>query len=165
MRQISTYLSIATFRSQWSQWGVMAASRCHHDEGDGLIILLWGTLTRLWTNSFYVFFGFNKTDATLFWLPFMLLSSFYLESCWYSPADRNHLNGCMFLMHFLVLAVVQLGELMDLIVSLLEVCHTIWQKFKLKSCWNHLGIYAILLVWGWFFLQSHDHFLPCIGWV
>jgi hypothetical protein len=68
-------------------------------------------------------------------------------------------------MHFLVLAVVQLGELMDLIVSLLEVCHTIWQKFKLKSCSNHLGNYAILLVWGWFFLQSHGHFLPCIGWV
>jgi hypothetical protein len=56
-----------------------------------------------------------------------------------SPPDINDLNGNMFSLHLIGLTGVQLGVLMDLIVSLLEGCRTIWQRFKLKSCWNHLG--------------------------
>ncbi len=63
----------------------------------------------------------------------------WLHYFWGSPADINDLNGNMFSLHFIGLTGVQLGVLMDLIVSLLEGCHTIWQRFKLKSCWNHLG--------------------------
>ncbi len=120
------------------------------------VSLLWGKATHAW-----IIVAVHST------LPGAKTGRWLHYFCG-SPADINDLNGNMFSLHVIGLTGVQLGVLMDLIVSLLEGCHTIWQRFKLKSCWNHLGnscLSKFSSFYTWSLSSLYWLFGCCFGWV